>query len=270
VVVKKIVSLFKGKAFKIALLVALFLTSTLIALAMLLGREAGQFVIRVQDGDLQKSIAICEGEKGQPNTSKLTSKLSAPGVSGFTDYSPEYFLHARYQELDRIQAEEKPLYTVGNFSGATKAPESDSKLDGTVGCCLYVYTFYIVNTGTGAVGVTARLDYSNVTKGLDKCIRIMTYARDNQTIDPKIYQRSDEQKVPYPNYIIQPEEFKTVDDSSGSGVIFDDQTYFVNYEEGSNYLAYSIFFWIEGNDPDETEEIFGSTINFSLYLQVEM
>ncbi len=268
-VVKKIVSLFKGKAFKIALLVALFLTSTLIALAMLLGREAGTFVIRVQEGDLEKSIAICEGANGVPGD-KLTSKLSAPGVSGFTDYSPEYFLQARYQELDRIQAEEKPLYTVGNFSGASKMPESDSKLDGSVGCCLYVYTFYIVNTGTGAVGIKVRMDYSNVTKGLDKCIRVMTYAKDNQTVDPQIYQRADDNKINYPNYIIQPTEFAEINDSNGSGIIFDDQSYSINYEEGSNFLAYSIFFWIEGNDPDESIEIFGSTINFSVNIQVEM
>jgi hypothetical protein len=149
-------------------------------------------------------------------------------------------------------------------------PESDAKLDGSVGCCLYVYTFYIVNTGTGAVGIKVRMDYSNVTKGLDKCIRVMTYAKDNQTVDPQIYQRADDNKINYPNYIIQPTEFAEINDSNGSGVIFDDQSYSINYEEGSNFLAYSIFFWIEGNDPDESIEIFGSTINFSVNIQVEM
>ena len=72
-IISKFVSLFKKKAFKIALLIALFLTSVLIALAMLLGREAGTFVIRVQDGDLKKSIAISVGDP--TDESKYTSKL---------------------------------------------------------------------------------------------------------------------------------------------------------------------------------------------------
>ncbi len=265
-IISKVVSLFKGKAFKIALLAALFLTSLVIALAMLLGREAGTFVIRVQDGDLNKSIAITIDKPD--NKGSFTSKLSAPGVSGFTDYSPEYFLEAGYEELDRIQEEYPGLYTVGDFAGATRNHENDAKLENSVGCCLYVYTFYIVNTGVGQAGVNVIMNYDKVTKGLDNCIRIMTYAKDYYTSDPKIYQKPDSQNVEYDKYIINPTPFKTINESSG--VIFDDQHYNIDFQEGSNYMGYSIFFWIEGNDPDETKEIFGSTINFSVYISVDM
>ena len=262
-VISKVVSLFKGKAFKIALLAALFLTSLVIALAMLLGREAGTFVIRVQDGDLNKSIAITIDKPD--NKDAYTSKLSAPGVSGFTDYSPEYFLEAGYEELDRIQEQYPGLYTVGNFSGSTKVDERSSEM---AGCCLYVYTFYIVNTGVGQAGVNVVLNYDRVTKGLDNCIRIMTYAKDYYTSDPQIYQKADTTHKEYDKYIINPTPFKTVYESSG--VIFDDQHYNIDFQEGSNYMGYSIFFWIEGEDPDESEEIFGSTINFSVYVSVDM
>jgi len=266
VIVSKFVSLFKGKAFKIALLVALFLTSLLIALAMLLGREAGTFVIRVQDGDLNKSIAITIDDPENKNA--YTSKLSAPSVTGFTDYSPEYFLEAGWQELDRIQDEYPGLYTVGDFSGATKNHANDKKLENTVGCCLYVYTFYIVNTGVGQVGINVAMSYDKVTKGLDKCIRIMTYAKDYYTSDPQIYQRPDDVEQEYDKYVITPTSFAEIGESSG--VVFNNQHYNIDFQEGSNYLAYSIFFWIEGNDPDETTEIFGSTINMSVYISVDM
>ena len=265
-VVSKIVSLFKGKAFKIALLVALFLTSLIIALAMLLGREAGTFVIRVQDGDLDKSIAITTGDP--TDKTSYTSKLSAPAVAGFTDYSPEYFLEEGWAELDRIQKEYPGLYTVGDFAGATKNHADDARLANTAGCCLYVYTFYIVNTGVGQVGVNVSMNYDRVTKGLDKCIRIMTYAKDYYTHEPYIYQRPDEIYKEYDKYVRPPRAFAEVGDTSG--IIFNDQHYNIDFQEGSNYLAYSIFFWIEGNDPDETTEIFGSTINFSVNVSVDM
>lgn len=265
-VINKIVSLFKGKAFKIALLVALFLTSLIIALAMLLGREAGTFVIRVQDGDLDKSIAITIDDPSVKGS--YTSKLSAPGVSGFTDYSPEYFLEAGWSELDRIQQEYPGLYTVGDFAGATKNHENDAKLENSVGCCLYVYTFYIVNTGVGQVGVNVSMSYDRVTRGLDKCIRIMTYAKDYYTSDPQIYQRPDDVEVEYDKYVIKPKSFAEIGDSSG--VVFNDQHFNIDFQEGSNYLGYSIFFWIEGNDPDESTEIFGATINFSVNVSVDM
>ena len=267
-IINKFVSLFKTKAFKIALLVALFLTSVLIALAMLLGREAGTFVIRVQDGDLKKSIAVSVGD---PNDeSSYTSKLSAPGVSGFTDYSPEYFLQSEYEELNRIQKEHVVLYKIsddnltGNVTG-TSSENSNSS------CCLYVYTFYIVNTsseGAGAVGVNVSMNYNKVTKGLDNCIRIMTYAKDYYTSDPKIYQKADSQDVQYDKYIITPTSFASTEESSG--VVFDNQKYNIDVTKGNNYMEYSIFFWIEGNDPDESEEVFGSTINFTVNISVEM
>lgn len=233
---------------------------------MLLGREAGTFVIRVQDGDLDKSIAITIGNPADKDS--YTSKLSAPGVSGFTDYSPEYFLEAGYEELDRIQQDYPGLYTVGNFTGSTTSVSDIDQLKDSVGCCLYVYTFYIVNTGTGSVGVNVTMNYDKVTKGLDKCIRIMTYAKDYYTSAPKIYQRPDDEFMEYDKYVITPENFAETYDSSG--VVFNDQHYNIDFQEGSNYMGYSIFFWIEGNDPDETTEIFGSTINFSVYVSVVM
>ena len=48
------------------------------------------------------------------------------------------------------------------------------------------------------------------------------------------------------------------------------QKYIIGIDEGSNYLGYSIYFWIEGEDPDETTEVFGATINFSVNVTVNM
>ena len=55
---KTFVSLFGSKAFKFGLLACLFVTSALIAIAMILGKEAGYFSIRVQNGDAIKTITL--------------------------------------------------------------------------------------------------------------------------------------------------------------------------------------------------------------------
>ena len=56
-VFKKFISLFNGKWFKLGLAFFLFLVAALIAIAMLLGKEAGYFSIRTQSGDALKSIS---------------------------------------------------------------------------------------------------------------------------------------------------------------------------------------------------------------------
>ena len=55
---RRLVSLFKTTWFKMAAFLVLLATSVMIGLAMLLGNEAGQFVIRVRDDSYDKSIGI--------------------------------------------------------------------------------------------------------------------------------------------------------------------------------------------------------------------
>ncbi|MCR5349579.1 MAG: hypothetical protein K6E20_02665, partial [Acholeplasmatales bacterium] len=61
-----------------------------------------------------------------------------------------------------------------------------------------------------------------------------------------------------------------------SGVVFRNQNYIIGQTaseqsetgEAGNYLKYSVFFWLEGKDPDCDEDILAGTIKFDLTVAV--
>lgn len=249
---RRLVSLFRTTGFKLAAFLVLLATSVMIGLAMLLGNEAGQFVIRVRDDSYEKSIGITLDLDETPS-----SLLKADGMTGMADYSAAYFVKLGYNDLDAITA------TTGNYVND--------------GASLYAYTFYIVNTTADGsnVGVDVSMTYSNVTKGVDTAVRVMTYAYSSNTSTPEIYQKSDSVDIDYVaeyGYIQQPILFE--EEGTSSGTIFTGQHYTIGStaSEGDrvDYMKYSVFFWLEGNDPDCDEDIQGGTIKFALQVAVSM
>jgi hypothetical protein len=255
-IIKRFVSLFRTTGFKIIAFFALLATSVLIALAMLLGNEAGQFVIRVRDDSLEKSIALTTDLDAE----QYLPILNAEGMTGMADYSAQYFIKLGYNDLDEITA------TTGQY-----------KREGN---SLYAYTFYIVNTTPDGsnVGVNVEMTYSKVTKNLDKAIRIMTYAYSTNTSIPEIYQakEADGTEIDYVKdygYVIEPQLFEQ--ENVSDGTVFNNQHYTIGTTASEsatriNYMKYSVFFWIEGNDPECDEKIMGGTIKFDLTVSVAM
>ena len=183
--------------------------------------------------------------------------LKADGMTGMTDYSAAYFVKLGYNDLDAITA------TTGNYVNE--------------GSSLYAYTFYIVNTtkDKSNVGVNVSMTYSKVTKGVDNAVRIMTYAYSSNESTPEIYQKSDAAEIDYVadyGYIQQPILF--AEEKTSSGTIFTNQHYVIgstaSQGERVDYLKYSVFFWLEGNDPECDENIQGGTIKFDLQVAVSM
>ena len=95
----RVVSLFKSKSFKLALAIVLFVAAVLIILAMTLGNQAGQFVIRVQSGAADKSIAITDS-KDVTDDKQYAKTKTVPGIENMLDYSPGYFLTSGYKKLN--------------------------------------------------------------------------------------------------------------------------------------------------------------------------
>lgn len=313
-IIKRFVSLFSTTSFKVIAFLVLLITSVMIALAMLLGKEAGNFVIRVQDGVSDKSISLSTGDPKDSSTWK--SKLEADGMTGMTDYTASYFVKLGYSDLNAI-TKSTGIYT-------------------REGNSLYAYTFYIVNTSpSGNVGVNLTLNYSGATKSIDKAIRVMTYAQESTISTPEIYMAQEDESLytttkifdegyyetedekfvnnktyyledaygnftvanvivgdtipadttyyeykdawteevyeyPYSDYILEPKKF------SGDGKVFENQYYMIGQTAGEedkvgfvkNYLKYSVFFWLEGKDPECDERILGGSIKFDLTVQV--
>ncbi|MDY5983736.1 MAG: hypothetical protein SPJ17_08555 [Anaeroplasma sp.] len=259
---KKLVSLWKSNFFKMALLILLFVAAALIIMAMWLGQEAGQFVIRVQSGDVQKSIGVTlDLDEENPSAS-----LVADPMTNMNDYSPRYFLEEDYQTLREICK-----------------PTGFNPIDNN---SLYVYTFYIKNTSqSGGVGVNVQLTYSNVTNYSDEIIRVLTYYESYNVSDPHLYQKPDSLErahaldkykdvtsIEYPSYIITPASFANSSNPSG-GTVFDDQQINIGYGQGMNYVKYSILLWLEGDDPDSEyygEALYNGTIKFEMLIKVLM
>ena len=239
------VTIFKSRAFKISLMIGLFITSALIILAMLLGNAAGNFVIQVESGDLAKSIAITDKEDDKVYTNRLVT----PGMVGMTNTTPRYFLGG-----DTYRVQEPILKKLTEPLGQTITDET-----------VYIYTFYIVNTGTGALNINLRMNYSNVEKEFDEVIRVLTYNEEEE--DVHIYQKADTADHIYQYYPFTPEPFE----NTTTGIVYNERTFISATAEGSSEpsrIKYSVFFWIEGQDPECDARVYDGTIKFSLDISI--
>ena len=384
--IKKFVSLFRSKAFKIAACILLFIISALIGFSMLLGQEAGTFVIRVQSGDDKKSIAITDvglysespdlsstelryylsvdtkkeygrtitfvdGEAGggyddvlktvnipsleqltefaenniddeikqitslrlkvevtyststrtviaaicadqegktvighkivstgqdvidldpldkaywgqelylllfenEPDRPTAKDKLVVDAIDGMGDISPKYFIDKEYKTLKEITS----------VLGKTDYEDS-----------LFIYTFYIVNTGSGSVGVNISMDYSNVSNMCDDIVRVMTYYNYNGEDRANIYMKKDDPSH-YPNEDFVYEEYTLITPQifASDKQVFKGQHINIDFARGNDFVKYSVLIWLEGTDPDSDyygEKLYNGKIKFQLNLEVGM
>lgn len=271
----KIVSLWKSKIFKLALLFLLFIAAALIIMAMWLGQEAGQFVIRVQSGNVEKSIALNTQLVKSTDSDHYEGQKSlvANGMDNMMDYSPKYFLQADYETLRKL---------------SQPHPETNGRTNHDQNS-LYIYTFYVINTSqSGGVGVNVSLNYSSVTHNIDEIVRVLTYYETYNISDPNVYQKQDNLEkikagertkekykdatsIDYDAYILTPSPFQVT--NNGNGTVFNDQTINIGYGEGQDYVKYTIMFWLEGDDPDSDyygNDLLSGTIKFDMTIKVSM
>ena len=239
---KGFVRIFKTKAFKFSLAIGLLITSILIILAMLLGNESGNFVVKVESGDAAKSIAITDSMTDRV----YTNKLVVPGMLGMTNSTPRWFL-----EGDTSDQQHVGIKTITKELGEHTTEE------------YYSYTFLIVNTSSTALTIKLHMMYSNVTNYVDQAVRVMTYDDDSEAIH--IYQMADANIKEYAYYPTTPEYF------GNQGAVYDEYATIPPTEDPENpvYIKYSIFFWLEGQDDDCVEKIYNGTIKFALTCSVE-
>ncbi len=235
--------MFKRLSFKITLLAAFFFTSVIIAVALLMGSQSGNFVVQVQSGDIETSIAITESLN---DISTYGDKITTDGIGNISNNTALYFMNDGVEDLKEITAN----------TGVNK-----ELVD------LYCYTFYVANTGDSIVNIEFEMNIAQVTKGLDKAIRVMSF--NEKTGKYTIYQAIDEPDWEYPSYesIGQPKMFK--DDR----IVYTEQDYLLpmspgNLNEEGSYIKYSVFVWVEGWDPQCTEDLYRSTIQFELTIKV--
>ena len=153
----KSVSIFKKPVVLIGLLGIFFFLSLVIVLALFMGQDAGNFVVQVEDGTVKKTVKITESLENP----EFRTRLEGTGYLNLSDTTYTMF-------DDKIES-----FTA---NGGDFVDE---------GACVYAYTFYIVNDNEEALDIKATLSYSNVTRDLDKAIRVMTVSSKN---DKTVYQ----------------------------------------------------------------------------------
>ena len=232
----KTVSIFKNTSLKITALIGLFLSSLLIIIALSIGNEAGNFVVQVESGTVTKSLSITENLE---DDTTYVDRIVTSGIKNISDNAPQLFMP-------------NGLSDVKNLCKRPGINSSDPDL--------YVYTFYVVNTCDQDINLEFNMKITTVHNNLDKAIRIMTYNETNESIN--IYQAKDEVEKDYIYYKYQPKLF--IDDTTAFT-----ETYTLKSNEVDNhYIKYSVFIWIEGEDPDCNESIYMSAIKLQLDIKV--
>ncbi len=232
---KTFVSLFKKPAFLIGMLVSTFLACAIIIIALFMGQEAGNFVIQVESGDVRKSVKLTENLSEAP-----TSRLEAPSISSVTNTTYDWFSGklSTYHMTDGITIDEE-LH-------------------------IYAYSFYLLNDSEESLEVKSTMYYSNVSNNLDKGIRVMTLSSKQNQEDFQVngcYQAKDEKEPDEPYGSSYPAMTEFVSDDT----VFEES--FLSFDP-STHIKYTILIWIEGKDPDTTNELWNGTIRFTLKLSI--
>ena len=114
-------------------------------------------------------------------------------------------------------------------------------------------------------------EFNNLDK--NKIINVMVAPCVDKKYEIKRHEHTNIDYVKDYGYVIEPVLFKSED--IAEGVVFDNQHYTIGTTASEsatriNYMKYSVFFWLEGNDPECDEDIMGGTIKFDLTVSVSM
>lgn len=168
-----------------------------------------------------------------------------------TQYSLTLSETRDFKELSAtIAAKEVPDIT--NISGADLPADLDS-IDGQHnGKNYFAYTFYLLNNGENTLSYEYQMLLSNVTNDVDKAIRIRLYVDGT----PTTYARTRSDGTgPEPDTT----EFRT------TSVVMND--FKADFKPG-NFTKFTVVIWIEGEDPDCTDELIGGDLKCEMKFSV--
>ena len=130
------------------------------------------------------------------------------------------------------------------------------------------YSFYFVNNNSNYKDITVSLKLTiSKDKGLSDAIRVMTYYTSDGVQNFRVYQKEDKEETTYDSYsmILSRNALKNFKDNK---TIFDtnsgNENIVISGNQGSNYVRYTILFWLEEADPDCNEKISAKNIYFNL------
>lgn len=193
---------------------------------------------------LYVSTAIVQNHKAA-----FTVSVNNPGHSGLGP--SDKYVAISLSENEEFEYPTTSLFPEGvenitNISGRTITDEVDA-LEGSHNGRNYVaYSFYVRNSGTMKGEITESMEVTVSNRGLKDAVRVRIYR--NGISDTYASMAKDGNP-----------EFGTIPFESDQIIVRNTMMYAVNQTS-----RYTIVIWVEGDDPECTDEIRGSDISFSL------
>lgn len=145
------------------------------------------------------------------------------------------------------------VYDMTNISGED-LPDNIDRINGSHNGANYIaYTFYVSNAGKDTVTYSGEVFMEKITGNIDEAIRVAIYKNGEKTVYGKTK-------------------------SNGGGIEKDCDKEFssasiVSYEKHENFSPnaqdkYTIVIWLEGNDPDCTDDIVGGQLKMGINFKI--
>ena len=145
------------------------------------------------------------------------------------------------------------VYDMTNISGED-LPENIDMVNGSHNGDSYIaYTFYLINSGDDTISYEGEMTLENVTNKLDEAIRIAVYINGEKTVYGKTKSNGSGKEGDCDS------EFET------SNIVM------TTAKQGFKPQAkdkYTVVVWLEGNDPDCTDELIGGTLKLGMDFKI--
>lgn len=145
------------------------------------------------------------------------------------------------------------VYDMTNISGED-LPDNIDKVNGSHNGESYIaYTFYLINSGKDTLSYDSELTIENVTNHVDEAIRVAVYMNGEKTVYGKTKSDGSGKESDCDK------EF-----ASSTDVLKDRREKLKPGEKDK----YTVVIWLEGNDPDCTDDIIGGTMKLGMNFKI--
>ncbi len=123
------------------------------------------------------------------------------------------------------------------------------------------YTFYIKNNGNETINIAYHIKITEVSRNMDEAIRVLIIEDGYESM----YQKED-QKDAYDQYPVYPHTLPQATLFLSEDVIA--RELITNFKP-NDIKKFSVVVWIEGYDPDTTDDILGGNIKMEMIFSIE-
>lgn len=145
------------------------------------------------------------------------------------------------------------VYDMTNISGEDLPDNIDMENGSHNGESYIAYTFYLINAGDDTISYDGEMTIENVTNSVDEAVRVAVYINGKKTVYGKT--KSDGTG----------KEGDCDSEFTSSTVVM------TSHHEGFEPQAkdkYTVVIWLEGNDPDCTDELIGGTLKLGMDFKI--